>query len=215
MQKLIVQAFLTDRTRVANLTGSIPRGNFLRFRSGAQAGLDDTRFREFSGTPFNINHHGASHYNGASPVDGVPKSEWKARKREHMTIYTHWALDMYADILGELDKHMDIDGKSTVLDNTLAIYSGDNSDSTQHGNLSQPCIIGGRGGMGPSGWRVKSGRQLKFADFGAGPTASERSWKDLLWGAMNILGVPDPDGSPRLKTFGYARRPLDVELGTG
>ena len=31
---------------------------------------------------------------------------------------------------------------------------------------------------------------------------------------MNILGVPDPDGATRLKSFGYATDPLDEVLGS-
>jgi hypothetical protein len=29
---------------------------------------------------------------------------------------------------------------------------------------------------------------------------------------LNIVGVQDPDGSPTLQSFGYATRPLDLDL---
>lgn len=211
MQGLIAQAFITDRTRVVAFSYPYP-GKWLKYRSSTQKALDYSKYRQFAGTPFSGSHHTMSHYDQG--INGsAPSPEITAQKKDWMEIFSHWSLDMYSELLAELDKHMDSDGKSTVLDNTISIYGGDNSDSAKHGYLSQPCIIGGRGGATASGaWRILSGRQLRFADYGGG-TASERSWKDLLWGALNIVGVPDPDGSPRLKYFGYAKNPLDVELG--
>jgi hypothetical protein len=207
MQELIVQAFVTDRTRVVALSGQFS-GGWLHFRGPGQETLDYSQFRSFNGQALNNDHHTMSHYdqglNGGAPTPDVT-----AYKQDHMEIFTHWALEMYADLLGKLDSYMDSDGVSTVLDNTFAVYGGDDSDSARHGYMSMPCILGGRGGATASGsWRIKAGRQLRF---GAGGS-TERSWKDLLWGAMNIVGVPDPNGSPQLTSFGYAKQPLDGAL---
>src|SRR5262249_10026529 len=148
--------------------------------------------------------HSMSHYE-ADPRDPTAPSE----KKDWMEIFTYWNLDMYADLLAKLDAHMDADGISTVLDNTVAVYGGDNSDSAEHGCTSQACIMGGRGGATAAGWRIRSGRHLRFGkampaqngfqvyyDFETGrtkpPWPGERSWKDLLWGMLNIVGVPDP-----------------------
>ncbi|MBX7115735.1 MAG: DUF1552 domain-containing protein [Myxococcaceae bacterium] len=210
MQGLIVQAFVTDRTRVIAFSTQYPN-NLLHLRGANQAGLDFTQYRSFNGTPLSNDHHNASHYDQGFNGE-APSAETTAFKKEWVEVYTHWQIEMYAELLAALDGYLDSDGQSTVLDNTLAIYGGDNSDSARHSYLSMPCIIGGRGGATDTGWRIKSGRQLRFADYGAG-AGSERSWKDLLWGAVNIVGVPDPDGSPRLKSFGYANNPLDVQLG--
>jgi hypothetical protein len=60
-----------------------------------------------------------------------------------------------------------------------------------------PCIIGGGGGGA-----ITSGRELRFVGGGSG----ERSWKDLLWGALKIVGVPG------LTTFGYATNAIDDAL---
>jgi len=208
MQELVVNAFITDRTRVIAFSGQYP-GSWMRFRGEGQADLDYSEFRQFTGEGFSGSHHTMSHYDQGLD-GGAPSDEVTALKKDWIEIYSHWTLDMYADLLAKLDGYMDADGESTVLDNTLAIWGGDDSDSAVHGYLSMPCVIGGRGSASEGAWRIKSGRQLRF---GAGGT-SERSWKDLLWGAMNILGVPDPDGDPQLKSFGYATDPLDDALGS-
>jgi hypothetical protein len=209
MQDLIVQAFITDRTRVVAFSCQYP-GSWLRFRGPGQEGLDYSQYRRFSGAPLTGDHHSMSHYDQG--LNGsAPSAEITAMKKDWMEIFAHWALEMYADLLGKLDSHMDSDGASTVLDNVVSVWGGDNADSARHAFLSMPCVLGGRGGATTSGWRIKSGRHIRFADYGAG-TKSERSWKDLLWGMLNIVGVPDPDGSPRLKSFGYATNPLDLDL---
>jgi hypothetical protein len=208
-QDLIVQAFITDRTRVIAFSGQFPDG-YLKFRGSGQSALDYSQYRQFNGDTFNFGHHVASHtdqgING-----GAPSASVTTMKKDWMDIYTHWQLDLYADLLAKLDSYLDIDG-NTVLDNTIAVYGGDDADSTRHGYGSMPCILGGRGGATATGdWRVKSGRQLRFANYGAG-ASSERSWKDLLWGMMNIVGVPDPSGAPELTSFGYAKHRLDRDL---
>lgn len=208
MQDLIVQAFVTDSTRVVAFSGQYPR-SFLRFRGAGQEDLDYSEFRRFNGEPFSGSHHTMSHYDQGLD-GGAPSAEITARKKDWMEIFSHWALEMYADLLAGLDRYMDIDGESTILDNTIALWGGDDSDSARHGYLSMPCVIGGRGGAADGAYRIRAGRQLRF---GAGGTG-ERSWKDLLWGALNIAGVPDPGGAPRLSSFGYATRPLDLDLGS-
>ena len=207
MQSLIVQAFVTDTTRVVAFSGQYPRG-LLRFRGAGQEALGYDEFRRFTGELFSENHHTMSHYDQGLD-GGAPSPEVTALKKDWMEIFSHWSLELYADLLAQLDGYMDSDGESTVLDNTVAVLGGDDSDSARHGYMSMPCVIGGRGGATDGGWRIRSGRQLKF---GAGGTG-ERSWKDLLWGMLNIVGVPDPDGSPRLRSFGYAMHPLDEDLG--
>lgn len=207
MQDLIVQAFLTDQTRVVAMSCQFP-GTWLRFRGADQSGLDYSQFRSFDGEPFSGNHHSMSHTNQGLD-GGAPSESVTAYKRDWMDIFTHWTLDMYSELLEALDNTMDIDGQSTILDNTVALWGGDDSDSTTHGFMSMPCVLGGRGGAyEPGAYRIRSGRDLRF---GAG-SSREQSWKDLLWGIMNIVGVPDPDGSPTLQSFGYADRPLDVDL---
>jgi hypothetical protein len=197
MQELIFNAFITDRTRVIAFSGAYA-GEWLKFRAPGQENLDYAAYRQFNGDPLNGSHHTMSHYDqgldGGAPSDAVT-----ALKIQHMEIYSHWSLEMFADLLAKLDGYMDADGMSTVLDNTLAIYGGDDSDSARHGYLSMPCIIGGRGGG-----LIKAGRELRF---GAGGSA-ERSWKDLLWGALNIVGVPG------LTTFGYATHAIDDALAS-
>ena len=208
MQDLIVQAFITDSTRVVAFSGQYPK-SWLRFRGAGQDALDYSDFRRFTGEPFTQNHHTMSHYDQGLD-GGAPSPAVTAYKKDWMEIFAHWSLEMYADLLAQLDTYMDIDGESTVLDNTIAVWGGDDSDSAEHGYGSMPCVLGGRGGASETGWQVRSGRQLRF---GAGGS-SERSWKDLLWGMLNIVGVPDPDGSPRLQSFGYATTPLDLDLAS-
>jgi Protein of unknown function (DUF1552) len=207
MQDLIVQAFITDSTRVVAFAGQYP-DTFLKFRTDAQKSLDYSQFRSFSGTALSGDHHSMSHYDQG--LDSSPPSaEVTAYKKDWMEIYTHWTLDMYANLLAKLDNHMDVDGKSTILDNTVALWGGDDSDSATHAYLSMPCILGGRGGSTDAGWRIRAGRQLRFLNTGGG---TERSWKDLLWGVLNIVGIPDPSGAPRLSSFGYATKALDADL---
>jgi hypothetical protein len=212
MQGLIIQAFVTDRTRSICFSTQYPE-NFLHLRGSNQAGLDFTQYRQFNGTPLSNDHHTASHTDQGFGSE-APSAATTAIKQEWMNVFTHWQLELYSELLAGLEGYLDSDGQSTVLDNTIAIYGGDNADSARHSYMSMPCVIGGRGGMTEAGtWRIKSGRQLRFADYGAG-AAAERSWKDLLWGALNIVGVPDPSGAARLQKFGYATRPLDVDLET-
>lgn len=207
MQDLIVQAFVTDSTRVIAFSAQYP-GSWLHFRGPGQEALDYSQYRLFNGNAFNENHHTMSHYDQGLD-GGAPSPSVTAYKIDWMEIFTHWALEMNAELLAQLDSYMDIDGESTILDNTVAVLGGDDSDSARHGYLSMPCVLGGRGGKTESGeWRIRSGRQLRFVPDGAG----ERSWKDLLWGMLNIVGVQDPDGSPTLQSFGYATRPLDLDL---
>jgi hypothetical protein len=206
MHDLIVQAFVTDSTRVVAFSCQYP-GSFLKFRGAGQEALGYADFRLFNGAPFDQNHHTMSHYDQGLD-GGAPSAAVTALKIDWMEIFTHWALEMYADLLGQLDGYMDLDGESTILDNTVAIWGGDDSDCARHGFLSMPCVLGGRGGALDGDWRIRAGRQLRF---GAGGT-SERSWKDLLWGALNIVGVPDPNGDARLQSFGYATHPLDLDL---
>ena len=197
MQELVFNAFITDRTRVIAFSAAYA-GSWLKSRAPGQEALDYAAFRQFNGAPLDGSHHTMSHYDqgldGGAPSDAVT-----ALKKDHMEIYSHWMLEMFADLLAKLDGAMDVDGTSTILDNTLAIYGGDDSDSAGHGFMSMPCILGGRGGGS-----INAGRELRF---GAGGT-SERSWKDLLWGALNIVGVPG------LTSFGYATSPLDDALGS-
>lgn len=206
MQDLIANAFITDRTRVIAF-GTQYAYNFLKLRSPSQQNLDYSQYRQFNGKLLYWGAHEASHYD-QSGVKGVdPTPAVTADKKDHIEIFTHWQLEHFANLLAKLDAQMDIDGKSTVLDNMVALYGGDIGESAIHAYGSIPCILGGRGGFDGTNWRIKSGRQLKFSK-------TERGWKDLLWGIMNILGVPDPSGAPRLKTFGYAKTPLDIELAS-
>jgi hypothetical protein len=195
MQELIANAFITDRTRVIAFSGAYA-GGWLNFRGPGQEGLDYAAYRQFNGDPLGGSHHTMSHYDqgidGSAPSDGIT-----AMKKDHMEIFTHWSLEMFSELLAQLDGYMDIDGASTILDNTVAIYGGDDSDSARHGYLSMPCIIGGGGGGA-----IRSGRELRFVGGGSG----ERSWKDLLWGALRIVGVPG------LTTFGYATNAIDDAL---
>jgi hypothetical protein len=206
LQDLIVMAFATDRTRVVAFSGAYPNG-ILRFRSSSQTSLGYEKFREFGGTPFTYNHHTMSHTDQG--ISGsAPSAETTALKKDWMEIFTHWSLDMYAELLAKLDSYKDLDG-SSVLDNTIAIYSGDDADSARHRYNSMPCILGGLGGKTSGGWRIKAGREMRFPDMSA---TTSRTWKDLLWGALNIVGVPDPSGKPQLQSFGYAKKALDAEL---
>lgn len=197
MQELILNAFITDRTRVIAFSGAYA-GSWLKFRAAGQEALDYSQYRQFTGAPLDGSHHTMSHYDQGLD-GGAPSAAVTALKIQHMEIYSHWMLEMFADLVAKLDGYMDADGTSTILDNTVAIYSGDDSDSAGHGYMSMPCILAGRGGG-----LIKAGRELRF---GAGGN-TERSWKDLLWGALNIVGVPD------LTSFGYATSAMDDVLGS-
>lgn len=204
MQDLIFQAFLTDRTRVI-VFGTTYAEGFLKQRAANQAALDYTKYRQFAGPTIFWSTHGASHYNStADAPGGMSTADVIASKKEAVNILSHWQLEHFADLCAKLDGQIDIDG-NTLLDNTVAVFGGDNGESQAHGPGSIPCILAGRGGMVGGNWQIKSGRQIRFSQ-------SERSWKDLLWGIMNILGVPDPSGAARLQSFGFAKHPLDLEL---
>lgn len=204
MQELIFQAFITDRTRVITFGTTFPR-DFLKHRAASQAALDYTKYRQFSGQRIFWSSHSASHYDSTNDApEGMSVAAVRASKREALEIMTHWQLEHFATLMAKLDSQIDIDGNK-VLDNTVAIFGGDNGESQAHGPGSIPCILAGRGGLEGASWRIRSGRQIKFFQ-------TARTWKDLLWGVMNILGVPDPGGGARLLNFGYAKNPLDLDL---
>jgi hypothetical protein len=70
-------------------------------------------------------------------------------------------------------------------------------------------VRGDKGGRSGTGWHIRGGQQLRFTQ---GP-GEERSWKDLLFGIAQVMGVPDPDGSAVLRSFGYAQKSLAADLG--
>jgi hypothetical protein len=198
LMDVLVKAFECDLTRVATLMFANSWGPTYPF-----LGITDLL-------------HNVSHYVKA----GTP--ERTAAQKAQMERYTHWALKMYAYFLGELDKRTDPDG-GTLLDNAVIYFSGDDCDSNYHTNTSMPVLLGGRGGRTASGaWAVNAGRHVRYAKWignyypyyqrlgqpYAYPPRSlhpgERSVRDLLWGMLKVVGVPN------VTRFGDATAPLDL-----
>jgi len=123
-------AFQTDSTRVATFCLAHDGDN----RSFSHIGIPE-------------GHHDISHHqNNPERIAKVAKIDL-------------WYAQQFARFLKKLQNAKDVDGKS-VLDNSMILYGGGNSDGNRHTHTNLPLVLAGSGGgtLGPSAY-VKYGSE--------------------------------------------------------
>lgn len=127
MNQLMVLAFQCDATRVIT---------FMLANAGSNRSYD---FLGISG-----GHHEISHHQDLQ--DNFDK----------LVVIDTWEVQMFANLLEQLDAVTDIDG-NTLLDNSLAFFSSEISDGNAHNHDDMPILLAGRGGGD-----IVSGRHVVF-----------------------------------------------------
>ncbi len=127
MTQLMVLAFQCDATRVIS---------FMLANAGSNRSYD---FLGVSGGHHEISHHQDLQANF-----------------DALTIIDTWEVQMFANLLEQLDAVVDIDG-NTLLDNSLCFFSSEISDGNAHNHDDMPILLAGRGGGD-----VVSGRHLVY-----------------------------------------------------
>ncbi len=97
-------------------------------------------------------HHGTSHHMGA------------ASALAKLTAIDTWEITQLASLLTTLDATPDVDGTSTILDNTTFYLSSDIGDGNSHNHWDMPVILGGTA----SGKLKTGGQHINYTDGTAG-----------------------------------------------
>jgi Protein of unknown function (DUF1552) len=105
-----------------------------------------------------------------------------------------WIVLKYAAFLQKLDAMKDIDGVSTVLDNTVVFGSSEICDGNAHNHTDMPVLLGG--GLGGS---IKPGQHIQFSN---GETFADL----FMWIAKSM-------GLPPMTKFGATGTGLITSLG--
>jgi hypothetical protein len=129
MLDMIATAFQSDTTRVSTFMF----GN----------AVSNVSFRFLEGV--SAGHHDVSHHQ---------KDDDKLRQYQ---LINRWHIEQYAYLLRKL-KGMK-EGDSTVLDNSMVLFSSALSDGNSHNPHKLPLVLGGRGGG-----RIDSGQHLVYAE---------------------------------------------------
>jgi hypothetical protein len=129
MYDLMVLAFQTDSTRIATLMLGHDGDN----RPYPQLGVAD-------------GHHNISHHQEKADL-----LEKIGRIDLHHTQH-------FARFLAKLDAARDVDGR-TLLDNSMIVYAGGNSDGNRHTHTNLPVILAGL-----AGGKLETGRYLKVSE---------------------------------------------------
>jgi len=129
MLEMIATAFQSDTTRV----GTFMFGN----------AVSNVSFRFLEGV--SAGHHDVSHHQ---------KDPDKLRQYQ---LINRWHIEQYAYLLRKLDGMKE--GDSTVLDNSMILFSSALSDGDRHDPHRLPLVLAGRGGG-----RIDSGQHLVFGE---------------------------------------------------
>jgi hypothetical protein len=128
MYDMLAIAFQTDSTRVASL---------LLAHDGSNRSFDHIGIFE--------GHHDLTHHQN--------REDWIVKVEE----IDLWYARQFAKFLTKLKETEDVDGRS-VLDNSMIVYGGGNSDANRHTHSNLPIILaGGGGGTLTPGRYVKHG----------------------------------------------------------
>jgi hypothetical protein len=135
MADLIVLAFQTDTTRVATLA----------------AGSDEASFPGVVTVGYERHCHTLEHQGNAAKVEDADPIAREACRQIHA-----WYTALFAQMVGKM-KSID-EGGSTLLDNTLLLYTSYMADGG-HGREDYPVLIAGK-----AGGTLKPGRHIAFRD---------------------------------------------------
>jgi hypothetical protein len=106
-----------------------------------------------------ITHHGVA--------------DWQPKFRTVVT----WIVGKFAAFLQQLDGIKDVDGISTVLDNTLVFCSSEISDGNKHNHDDMPVLLGG--GLGGA---LKPGQHIQYSN--------AETFADLFMWVAKSMGLP-------------------------
>jgi hypothetical protein len=129
MLDMIAVAFQSDTTRVSTFMF----GN----------AVSNVSFRFLEGV--SIGHHDASHH------------AKEAEKLRQYQLINKWHVEQYGYLLRKLDSMKE--GDSSVLDNSMILFSSALSDGNSHNPHNLPLVLGGRGGG-----RLDSGQHLSYSE---------------------------------------------------
>jgi len=147
---LMVMALACDITRVASLQWS---------RSVSE--------ERFTWLGIGEGHHTLSHL-GDDDAAAVDK----------LTRINNWYAQQLAGLLSRLAAVPDVDG-STLLDNTLVLWSNELAKGNTHSRMGAPYVLAGH-----AGGALRAGRFLDYSGLAL-------PHNDLLVGLLNIMGLPD------------------------
>ena len=99
--------------------------------------------------------------------------DWQPKFRTVVT----WIVAKYAQFLQKLDGITDVDGTSTVLDNSAVFASSEISDGNLHNHNDMPVLLGG--GLGGS---IKPGQHIQYAN--------SECFADLFMWIAKSMGLP-------------------------
>ena len=133
MLEMMALAFITDATRVSTLI--------------LARDLDDRVFRWLG---ISGGHHTISHYKSGDKKAGVTAEKNLAWLGE----IDYWYMKRFAKFVRRLEEAKDADGTS-VLDNSIIMYSGGISDSNSHSHNNLPTLL-----LGNGGGRLNTGRYV-------------------------------------------------------
>lgn len=133
MMDLIVAAFQLDITRSATLVWSVGGGN----------GVPST-WETFNGQPIVESYHALTHHQ-VDPVNFDPK----------LKILDEWHASQFAYLIGQLKASKE--GSSTLLDNSLALWTSEIGEGSSHTSLNMPFVLAGK-----AGGAMKTGRYLQL-----------------------------------------------------
>jgi len=97
---------------------------------------------------------------------------------DKLTRINNWYAQQLAGLLSRLAAVPDVDG-STLLDNTLVLWSNELAKGNTHSRMGAPYVLAGH-----AGGALRAGRFLDYSGLAL-------PHNDLLVGLLNIMGLPD------------------------
>lgn len=146
MNEIMVKALECDLTRIVT---------FMMENAGSNRSFD------FLGVP-NAHHELSHHQNVAATL-------------EALTVIDTWEVSRFADLVQRMGQVVEADG-STLLDNSLVVFSSEISDGDWHNHDNLPVLLAGSGGG-----HAVPGRHIRYA--------SERPIANLFLSMLHAVGV--------------------------
>jgi hypothetical protein len=187
MNDMIVLALTCDLTRVVTFMSEIPLNTQTNY---SFVGVNSSNYHD------DISHHGGN----PTKLAGI------------QTVNTFYA-QQFAALLGKLAATTDVDGTSSVLDNSIILFTSEFGDGDAHYHWDLPMLVAGKGGGA-----FKPGRHIRYAstpDNGAGSRETARRndmpLANLYISIMQAFGMNASTFGSVDGTTPYGTKPL-VEL---
>jgi hypothetical protein len=184
MNDMIALALTCDLTRVVTFMSEIPLNTQTNF---AFVGVDSANYHD------DISHHGGD----PTKLAGI------------QTVNTFYA-QQFAYLLGKLAATTDVDGTSSVLDNSIVIFTSEFGDGDDHYHWNLPVLVAGK-----AGGAFKTGRHILYPSTpDNGPGARETARRNDMPLANLYISIMQAFGMS-VSTFGsvdgttpYGTKPL-------